>query len=88
MLVVAPEQQIFEGDPLTIECSINSPQWSSESVRLYLSQGSRLLAHGESSVNHSMTALAQETDELVCTLEMGKVVKVVTKTVPVIGEWS
>lgn len=86
VLEVAPEHQIFEGDPLSIKCSVSSLQQLPGGVQLYLSQGSRLLGHGASSINHSMVALAQQPPELQCKLEMGSVAKVATKTISVIGE--
>lgn len=87
VLEVVPEQQIFEGDPLTMTCSINTGVAQLPTgVQLYLSQGSRLLSHGAPSINHSSTALAQQPGELECKLEMGNVVKVAKKTISVIGE--
>ncbi|TWW59785.1 Platelet endothelial cell adhesion molecule [Takifugu flavidus] len=87
VLEVAPEHQIFEGDPLTVRCYINAQHQLPGGVELYLSQGSRLLSHGAPSINHSMVALAQQPGELECKLEMGNVVKVARKTIAVIGEW-
>lgn len=86
VLEVTPERQIFEGDPLAVQCSISSRQQLPGGVELYLSQGSRLLSHGAPSINHSMTALAQQPPELECKLEMGRVVKVAKKAISVVGE--
>lgn len=69
-----------------ITCTINNLLQQPGSVRLYLSQGTRLLSHGTTAFNHSMTALAQEPGDFECKLEMGKVVKVATKRISVIGE--
>lgn len=86
VLEVVPEDQIFEGDPLTIKCSVSTLTQLPGGVQLYLSQGSRLLGHGAPSINHSMMALAQQPGELECKLEMGIVAKVAKKTISVIGE--
>lgn len=86
VLEVAPDYQIFEGDPLTMKCSVNTLVQLPGGVELYLSQGSRLLSHGAPSINHSMMALAQQPGELECKLEMGPVAKVAKKTISVIGE--
>ncbi|XP_029706097.1 platelet endothelial cell adhesion molecule isoform X5 [Takifugu rubripes] len=88
VLEVAPEHQIFEGDPLTVRCYINAQHQLPGGVELYLSQGSRLLSHGAPSINHSMVALAQQPGELECKLEMGNVVKVARKTISVIELFS
>lgn len=86
VLEVSPEDKIFEGDPLTIRCSVNTLQELPGRVELYLSQGTQLLSHGATSINHSMMALTQQPAELECKLEMGNVVKVAKKTMSVIGE--
>lgn len=86
VLEVAPEYKIFEGDPLTFKCTINNLHQHSGSVQLYLSQGTQLLSHGATSVNHSMMALAQEPGEFECKLEIGNVRKVAKKRISVIGE--
>lgn len=86
MLVVTPDQPIFEGDPLTIECTVGSLVGSSEGMNLTLSQGNLYLGQGAARVDHSKTAVLQEPEEFKCILKTRNVVKVVTKTVPVSGE--
>ncbi|XP_074521518.1 platelet endothelial cell adhesion molecule isoform X2 [Halichoeres trimaculatus] len=83
VLEIIPPYQIFEGDHLTISCTITNFQLSQGSTHLYLSQGTKLLSTGTSQVNHSMIALAKDPGEFECRLEMGKIVKVDTKTVAV-----
>ncbi|XP_070845429.1 platelet endothelial cell adhesion molecule isoform X1 [Chaetodon trifascialis] len=83
VLEIAPQYKIYEGDQLVILCTMNNFAHSSESVHLYLSQGTRLLSTGSTKVNHSMVAQAKDPGEFECRLEMGNIVKVTTKTVSV-----
>lgn len=88
VLEIAPQDKIYEGDRLAITCAIRNFLHSSESVHLYLSQGTRLLSSGNTKVNHSMIALAKDPGEFECKLEMGNVVKVTTKKVSMAGEMT
>lgn len=88
VLEVVPEYKIFEGDPLTIKCTISNLHQHSGSVHLYLSQGTQLLSHGVTRVNHSMTALAQDPGEFECKLETRTISKFARKRISVIGEGS
>uniref|UniRef100_H3DJF7 Platelet endothelial cell adhesion molecule n=1 Tax=Tetraodon nigroviridis TaxID=99883 RepID=H3DJF7_TETNG len=83
VLVVAPEQQIFEGDTLSIDCSISSLQWSQGNVSVFLSQANHLLAYGTNRVQLSLLVRAGDTADLECTMEVGRVTKAVSKRVPV-----
>lgn len=56
-------------------------------VHLYLSRGTQLLSRGDTNVNHSMIALAKDSEEFECRLEMGNVVKVDTKKILVTGKY-
>lgn len=85
--MVAPEQQIFEGDTLSIDCSISSLQWSQGNVSVFLSQANHLLAYGTNRVQLSLLVRAGDTADLECTMEVGRVTKAVSKRVPVGGEW-
>lgn len=86
VLEIVPSYRIYEGDQLTISCTITNSHLTHGSPHLHLSQGTRLLSTGTSQVNHSMIALAKDPGEFECMLEMGMVMKVATKTVAVIGE--
>lgn len=86
VLEIFPQNNIYEGDRLTITCTVsNSPQRSG-TVSLFVSQGIRLLSSGKTRVNHSLTAVAKDPGVFECKLEMGNVVKVVNETVSVTGE--
>lgn len=88
ILEIAPQRKIYEGDRLTITCIISNSLHSSESIHLYLSQGTQLLSNGDTKVNHSMIALAKDPGELECKVEIGNVVKVDTKRISVTGKLS
>ncbi|XP_034542939.1 platelet endothelial cell adhesion molecule isoform X2 [Notolabrus celidotus] len=83
VLEIFPLYKIYEGDLLTISCTITDSRYNHDTFHLYLSQGTNLLSNGDSKVNHSMIALAKDPGEFECRLEMGIVVKVDTKTVTV-----
>ncbi|KAM7009978.1 platelet endothelial cell adhesion molecule isoform 5-T5 [Tautogolabrus adspersus] len=83
VLEIFPQYKIYEGDQLTISCSITNFRYKPENIQLFLSQGTKLLSIGESKVNHSMVALAKDPGEFECGLEMGTLVKAATKTVSV-----
>ncbi|XP_029917895.1 platelet endothelial cell adhesion molecule isoform X4 [Myripristis murdjan] len=83
VLEIFPEYNIYEGDRLDISCTIRNSPYSSQAVNLFLSQGTQLLSNGNSKVNYSMIALAKDSGEFECRLEMGNVVKVATKMVSV-----
>ncbi|XP_077574483.1 platelet endothelial cell adhesion molecule isoform X2 [Stigmatopora nigra] len=84
VLEILPYSKIYEGDRLDIMCSIRDlmPEMQGN-VHLYLSRGTQLLRRGNTNVNHSMIALAKDTEEFECRLEMGNVVKVDTNKVAV-----
>lgn len=86
ILEIVPQYKIYEGDQLAITCTIRNLLHSSESVHLYLSQGTQLLSSGNTKVNHSMIALAKDPGEFECKLEMGNVVKVTIQKVSMTGE--
>ncbi|XP_059199850.1 platelet endothelial cell adhesion molecule isoform X2 [Centropristis striata] len=83
VLEVSPQSSVYEGDQLDILCSVRNVLHSSDSIQLYLSQGTKLLNHGTTRVNHSMVALAQDPAEFECRLEMGDIAKSDTQTVSV-----
>uniref|UniRef100_UPI0037E9161E platelet endothelial cell adhesion molecule isoform X3 n=1 Tax=Semicossyphus pulcher TaxID=241346 RepID=UPI0037E9161E len=83
VLEIFPQHKVFEGDQLTISCTIINVLHSFKSVHMYLSQGTKLLSTGDSKVNHSMIALAKDPAEFECRLDLGNVAKVATKTVSV-----
>lgn len=84
-LDISPTYKIYEGDRLDILCTIIKSQHSSQSIQLFLSQGTQLLRSEstETKVSHNMTALAKNSGEFECRLVMGNVVKVATKTISV-----
>lgn len=86
MLEIFPQNNIYEGDRLTITCTVSNLPQHSENVHLFVSQGIRLLGTGKTKVNHSLIAVAKDPGEFECKLEMGNVVKVVNETVSVTGE--
>ncbi|XP_071396153.1 platelet endothelial cell adhesion molecule isoform X5 [Centroberyx affinis] len=83
VLEIIPQQNIYEGDQLDLSCTVRNFQHTSQSISLYLSQGTQLLSSGNTKVNHTMVALAKDSGEFECRLEMGNVAKVATKTVSV-----
>ncbi|XP_026159791.1 platelet endothelial cell adhesion molecule isoform X3 [Mastacembelus armatus] len=83
VLEIYPQSKIYEGEKLNILCIIRELQPSSESIHLYLSQGTHLLSTGSIKVNHSMVALAKDPGDFECSLEIGNVIKVVTEKVSV-----
>lgn len=86
VLEIAPQQKIYEGDRLTITCSVNRSQYNTESVPLLLNRGTKILSRGVNKVNHSIVALASDPAMFECELELGKMVKVTSKTISVTGE--
>ncbi|XP_042253568.1 platelet endothelial cell adhesion molecule isoform X3 [Thunnus maccoyii] len=85
VLDISPTYKIYEGDRLDISCTIIKSQHSSQSIQLFLSQGTQLLRSEstKTKVSHNMTALAKNSGEFECRLVMGNVVKVATKTISV-----
>ncbi|XP_063739335.1 platelet endothelial cell adhesion molecule isoform X3 [Eleginops maclovinus] len=85
VLEIFPKSRIYEGDKLNIFCKvkINDSRTSSESISLYLMQGSQLLSSGYSALNHSMVALAKDPGEFECRLKKGIVIKLDTTVVSV-----
>ncbi|XP_032392758.1 platelet endothelial cell adhesion molecule isoform X7 [Etheostoma spectabile] len=83
VLEIFPQSKIYEGDKLVIMCTFSNVLKRSEGIHLYLSQGNQLLSSGETTVNHSMVALAKDPGEFECRFEMGDVVKFVSKKVSV-----
>ncbi|XP_067440389.1 platelet endothelial cell adhesion molecule-like isoform X4 [Thunnus thynnus] len=85
VLEISPTYKIYEGDRLDISCTIINSQHSSQSIQLFLSQGTQLLRSEstKTKVSHNMTALAKNSGEFECRLVMGNVVKVATKTISV-----
>ncbi|KAM9363447.1 platelet endothelial cell adhesion molecule isoform 4-T4 [Symphorus nematophorus] len=83
VLEIFPQNNIYEGDQLVISCTISNSLRSSEKTHLYLSQGTKLLSSGDTKVNHTMDARAQDPGEFECKLEIEHVVKVATKKISV-----
>ncbi|XP_035493462.2 platelet endothelial cell adhesion molecule isoform X3 [Scophthalmus maximus] len=85
ILEISPLSKIYEGDHLSISCTVRNLLFSSEGrpIHLYLSHGTKLLSSGGTRVNHSMVALAKDPGDFECKLEMGNVAKVTTKMVSV-----
>lgn len=86
VLAIFPQNNIYEGDILTITCTISNSLQRSDTVNLFVSQGINLLSAGHTVVNYSLIAVARDPGEFECKLEMGNVVKVVNDTVSVTGE--
>ncbi|CAL9700883.1 unnamed protein product [Knipowitschia caucasica] len=83
VLHIFPQYKVFEGDQLTIACSVKGVYTFFDSVHVYLSQGTQLLKSGHTEVNHTMKVTAKDSAEFECRLETGNVVKAMTKVVPV-----
>ncbi|XP_008315964.1 platelet endothelial cell adhesion molecule isoform X3 [Cynoglossus semilaevis] len=85
VLEIYPQSRIYEGDVLSITCTIRNMAFnpSTAPIYLYLSQGTRLLSSGDTKVNYSTVALAEDPMDFECRLEIGTVAKVTTKMVPV-----
>ncbi|XP_077427421.1 platelet endothelial cell adhesion molecule isoform X3 [Vanacampus margaritifer] len=82
IMEIFPYSNIYEGDRLDIMCSVKNLMPNVHgNVHLYLSRGTLLLSRGDDYVNHSMIALAKDSEEFECRLEMGNVVKVDTKKI-------
>lgn len=86
VLEIAPPQKIYEGDQLAITCSVNGSQRSTESVQLFLNQGTNILRNGSNKINHSIVAMASEPAKFECEMELKKMVKITSKTISVTGE--
>ncbi|XP_020795483.1 platelet endothelial cell adhesion molecule isoform X3 [Boleophthalmus pectinirostris] len=83
VLDIFPQYEVYEGDQLSISCGVQDTYHHFTSVSVYLSQGTNLLQHGQTKVNHTMKVLARDAAEFECRLAAGKVEKAVTKAVPV-----
>ncbi|XP_061685879.1 platelet endothelial cell adhesion molecule isoform X3 [Syngnathoides biaculeatus] len=84
VLDIFPFKNIYEGDKLDIMCTVRDVVPGVHgNVRLYLSRGTQLLSRGDTNVNHSMIALAKDSEEFECRMEMENVVKVDTKRISV-----
>ncbi|KAM8879049.1 platelet endothelial cell adhesion molecule isoform 3-T3 [Spinachia spinachia] len=83
VLEILPHSKIYEGDELFISCTVQNPQPTYEGVHLYLSQGNQLLSRGDTKVNHSSIALANDIRDFECRLQMGGVVRSDTGTISV-----
>ncbi|XP_045904451.1 platelet endothelial cell adhesion molecule [Micropterus dolomieu] len=81
VLEIFPQHTVYEGDQLNILCNISNLSHSSDSVRLFLVQGTKLLSSGGTTVSHSMVALAKDPGKFECQLVIGSVEKVTTKQV-------
>lgn len=88
VLEISPQDNIYEGDRLDISCTVLTN--SSQSMYLFLSQGTKLLYFGNSSANtranYSMVAQAKGPEEIECKLENGNLKRVTKKTLKVTGE--
>nr|XP_046258529.1 platelet endothelial cell adhesion molecule isoform X3 [Scatophagus argus] len=85
VLKISPQQKIYEGDQLSISCTISGFVPLSRNFSLYLIQGHRLLNTGGTELKHSMIAQAKDSGEFECKLEIeiGNIVKITTETVTV-----
>ncbi|XP_062244082.1 platelet endothelial cell adhesion molecule isoform X2 [Platichthys flesus] len=85
VLEILPQSKVYEGDQLSISCTIRTFLNSSVSslADLYLSHGTTLLSSGKTKVNHSMVALAEHPWDFECRLEKGNVAKVTKNRVTV-----
>ncbi|XP_038570366.1 platelet endothelial cell adhesion molecule isoform X3 [Micropterus salmoides] len=81
VLEIFPQYTVYEGDQLNILCNISNLSHNSDSARLYLVQGTKLLSSGGTTINHSMVALAKDPGKFECQLVIGSVEKVTTKQV-------
>ncbi|KAM6972011.1 platelet endothelial cell adhesion molecule [Aplochiton taeniatus] len=83
VLKISSEWKIFEGDHVNISCSITGHHSNLNTTKVYLSTGLRLLASGNTHASHGLNVLAVDSGEIECRLEMGDVVKLVTRNLTV-----
>ncbi|XP_062420596.1 platelet endothelial cell adhesion molecule isoform X2 [Pungitius pungitius] len=75
VLEILPHSTIYEGDKLSISCTAKNLLPTYEGVHFYLSRGNQLLSRGDTEVNYSSIALAEDIRDFECRLEVGDVVK-------------
>ncbi|KAM4584611.1 platelet endothelial cell adhesion molecule isoform 2-T2 [Odontesthes bonariensis] len=83
VLEISPQDNIYEGDRLSITCTVSDFHQSSLNTELILSQENLMLSRGNWYVNYSMIAPTSATHTFQCMLMVGSVRKVDTKSVPV-----
>ncbi|XP_031610026.1 platelet endothelial cell adhesion molecule isoform X2 [Oreochromis aureus] len=90
VLKISPDSTIYEGDHLNISCSAQNFHSSSEGYKLFLSQGTKLLRTGNSTINHNMVAVPKVSEALTfdCRVEMRNVEKYTKKTISVVELFS
>ncbi|XP_061581034.1 platelet endothelial cell adhesion molecule isoform X2 [Cololabis saira] len=83
-LEITPKNNIYEGDPLNITCTVKNGLRSSENTELLLIQNDKILSKGTTSISYSGIAQATAPDlNFVCKLKVRKVVKADKDTVSV-----
>lgn len=89
-LKISPNSTIYEGDHLNISCSAKNVHSSSEGYKLFLSQGTKLLRTGNSTINHNMVAVPKASKALTfdCRVVVRNVEKYSEKNISVIGKWT
>ncbi|XP_063333024.1 platelet endothelial cell adhesion molecule isoform X2 [Pelmatolapia mariae] len=89
-LKISPDSTIYEGDHLNISCSAQNFHSSSEGYKLFLSQGTKLLRTGNSTINHNMVAVPKASEALTfdCRVEVRNVEKYTKKTISVVELFS
>ncbi|XP_025763960.1 platelet endothelial cell adhesion molecule isoform X2 [Oreochromis niloticus] len=90
VLKISPDSTIYEGDHLNISCSAQNFHSSSEGYKLFLSQGTKLLRTGNSTINHNMVAVPKVSEALTfdCRVEMRNVEKYTKKAISVVELFS
>ncbi|XP_047435378.1 platelet endothelial cell adhesion molecule isoform X2 [Mugil cephalus] len=81
VLTISPRDNVFEGDTLSILCTVDN-QHSTERLQVELSQGARLLAREYATIQHSLKATAPAL-MFECGLNAGSVNKFMTGSVSV-----
>uniref|UniRef100_A0A3P8PDH4 Ig-like domain-containing protein n=1 Tax=Astatotilapia calliptera TaxID=8154 RepID=A0A3P8PDH4_ASTCA len=89
-LKIFPDSTIYEGDHLNISCSAKNVHSSSEGYKLFLSQGTKLLRTGNSTINHNMVAVPKASEALTfdCRVVVRNVEKYSEKKISVVELFS
>ncbi|XP_075888857.1 platelet endothelial cell adhesion molecule-like [Nelusetta ayraudi] len=83
VLEITGPQKIYEGDQLSLTCSINTSLPSTSDAYLYLMQGTEHLSEAFTKVNHSLMVLDKGPADFMCKLVVKRVEKRTSKNISV-----
>ncbi|XP_075888860.1 platelet endothelial cell adhesion molecule-like [Nelusetta ayraudi] len=83
VLEITGPQKIYEGDQLSLTCSINTSLPSTSDAYLYLMEGTEHLSEGFPKVNHSLLVLDKGPADFTCELVVKRVEKRTSKNISV-----